>query len=169
MTEWHQEPMTPERAARNRRVIGVLAVLFVISCVAVFFWGFTVTAATRARAATTDAALRSMAWSILCYAGANGGVFPTGDAALEGVDARQGPLPTTGWPASREQAMEGKEYLAPAECGAVGVTWPSGGPNPGFAAPMLNCKGNPSGFGTLDAVNAWLAEYARSRVAAKAP
>jgi hypothetical protein len=30
--------------------------------------------------------------------------------------------------------------------------------------PNLNSKGNPVSFGTVDAVNGWLAEYARDRM-----
>jgi hypothetical protein len=162
-----REPVTPEMAAHNRRVILAVGIAFVVVSVAVFAWGLGVVEQTRARARAADQALRSMGWSILCHAAAHGGAFPTGDAALEGVDPSKGPLPAKGWPASRAEAMDGMEWLPPAQCGAIGVTWPSGGANPGFAAPQLVGKGSPSGFGTIETVNGWLAAYAQSRVAVK--
>ena len=164
------QPMTPELAARNRRIILSVAVVFVITSVAVFAWGLGIVGKTRERARAMDASLRSTAWSILCYAEANGGTFPTGEAALAAFDAAAAKAPAAGdgWPATREAAMDGLEWLPPAKCGGVGATWPSGGANPGYAAPQLNTKGEPSGFGTLETVNGWLAAYARARVAAPA-
>ncbi len=151
------EPMTPELAARNRRIILSIAVVFVITSIAVFAWGLGIVGKTRGRARAMDAE-------------ANGGTFPTGEAALAGFDAAAAKAPAAGegWPATREAAMDGLDWLPPAQCGGVGATWPSGGANPGFAAPQLNSKGEPSGFGTLDTVNGWMAAYARARVAAPA-
>ena len=82
MNEIMPEPMTPELAARNRRIILVVAAVFVAMCVAIIIWSRVVTQESRAQARVTDAALRSVAWSILCYASSNDGAFPTSDAAL---------------------------------------------------------------------------------------
>ena len=158
-------PPTPEQAARNRKIILVLAVAFAAVSTMVAVWGAMVTGQVRERAHATDAQLRSLGWTILCYAAANGGVFPTGEQALAQTDPTRGPAAGAGWPADRDAAMAGLAYLPPAQCGSVGVTWASGGAHPGFTAPALNANGMPSGLGTLDEVNGWLEAFARSRVA----
>lgn len=153
-------PMTPEIAARNRRIIVAVAVAFVLVSVSVSVWGYTVTRATRDRAVRTDAALRSVAWAILCYAAANHGAFPTSDAAIAAVPADAAPPAGRPWPSSLESAMGGLRPVPPDEALLlVGVTW---GAAP-EVAPSLNTKGNPSSFGAVDAVNGWFAEYARDR------
>ena len=153
-------PMTPELAARNRRVIVAVAVAFVLVSVGVSVWGYTVTRATRDRAVRTDAALRSVAWAVLCYASASGGAFPTSDGDLAAVPEGAAPAAGRPWPSSLESAMGGLPPMPLAEAlGLVGVTWGAAAE----VAPSLNTKGNPSSFGAVDAVNGWFAEYARDR------
>ncbi len=157
-------PLTQAEAARNRRVIVAIAVVFVIVSVAVFAWGLTVTQASRDKARRTDAALRTVAWALLCHAQANGGTFPIADGGL--VEPAAGATLAAGkpWPSTRESALGGLEPVDLSDAReVVGITW---GTTPDVV-PNLNTKGNPSGKGTEAAVNGWLAEYARDR--ARAP
>ena len=109
MNEIMPEPMTPELAARNRRIIMVVAAVFVAMCVAIIIWSRVVTQESRAQARVTDAALRSVAWSILCYASSNDGAFPTSDAALVAGAAAASSMPPAGkpWPSTQESALGG--------------------------------------------------------------
>ena len=158
-----QAPMTPEQAARNRRIIVLVAGVFVASSVGVLLWAMNVVGSQRDRARGTDAALRSLAWAVLSYAAANDGAFPTSDLALAGADAGAAPPAGKPWPSSRESAMAGLPPVPVDEAlGTVGVTW---GASPDVV-PNLNTKGNPVSYGTVDAVNGWLAEYARDRMRA---
>lgn len=160
MNEPAGPPMTPEVAARNRRIIVAVAVAFVLVSVSVSVWGYAVTRATRDRAVRTDAALRSVAWGILCYASATGGAFPTSDAALASAPPDAALPAGRPWPSSLDSAMGGlRPVPLPEALQLVGVTW---GAAP-EVAPSLNTKGNPSSFGAVDAVNGWFAEYARDR------
>ena len=161
MTE-QRAPLTPEQAARNRRIIVVVAAVFVSVCIGVSVWGRMVVKESQQQAAVTDAALRSAAWSLLCYASSNGGAFPTSAAPLAAPAAS---LPPAGkpWPSTQDAAMAGLPFVAFADAAAtVGVTW---GATPDVV-PNLNTKGKPSTKGTVDAVNGWLAEYARDRMRA---
>ena len=163
MNEVMPEPMTPELAARNRRIILVVAAVFVAMCVAIIIWSRVVTQESRAQARVTDAALRSVAWSILCYASSNGGAFPTSDAALMAGAAAAASMPPAGkpWPSTQESALGGLAATPLAEAvKTVGITW---GATPDVV-PNLNTKGSPSTFGTEEAVNGWFAEYARDRM-----
>jgi hypothetical protein len=156
-------PLSADEARRNRRIIVAIAVVFVLVSVSVFVWGLTVTRTSREAARETDAALRSVAWAVLCYAGQNGGQFPTSDAQLRAAAASPGPAAGKPWPSTLDAAMGGLEAIPAADAlGKVGVTW---GSSP-EVAPDLNTGGRPSSFGTVDAVNGWLAEYARDRVRA---
>ena len=156
-------PMTQQQIARNRRIIVLVAVVFVASSVGILLWAMNVVGSQRDRARGTDAALRSVAWAVLSYAAANDGAFPTSDLALAGAGADAGAAPPAGkpWPSSRESAMAGLPPVPVDEAlRTVGVTW---GVSPDVV-PNLNSKGNPVSFGTVDAVNGWLAEYARDRM-----
>jgi hypothetical protein len=158
-------PMTQEQITRNRRIIVLVAAVFVASSVGVLLWAMNVVGSQRDRARGTDAALRSVAWAVLSYAAANDGAFPTSDLALAGAGADAGAAPPAGkpWPSSRESAMAGLPPVPVDEAlGTVGVTW---GASPDVV-PNLNTKGNPVSYGTVDAVNGWLAEYARDRMSA---
>ncbi|MBU6209867.1 MAG: hypothetical protein KGR22_08160 [Planctomycetes bacterium] len=153
-------PLSPEQAARNRRIIVAIAVVFVLMSVSVFVWGMTIVRASRDKARGTDAALRSVAWAVLCYASGNGGAFPTSDAALAAAP-EAGPPSGKPWPSTRDAAMGGLEPVAlPEALRTVGITW---GATPDVV-PNINTKGNPSSKGMVDAVNGWLAEYARDRM-----
>ena len=156
-------PMTQQQIARNRRIIVLVAVVFVASSVGILLWAMNVVGSQRDRARGTDAALRSVAWAVLSYAAANDGAFPTSDLALAGTGADAGAAPPAGkpWPSSRESAMAGLPPVPVDEAlRTVGVTW---GVSPDVV-PNLNSKGNPVSYGTVDAVNGWLAEYARDRM-----
>ena len=158
--------MTPEQAARNRRVIVWVAVIFVLVCISVSVWGFMVTRTSRERAKQTDAALRSVAWSILCYASSNNGAFPTSDKAIEVSTA--GVAPPTGkpWPSSYESAMGGLPPIALGTAQAmIGISWGA----TADVVPNLNTKGLPSTFGTVDTVNGWMAEFAKDKIRERAP
>ena len=153
-------PLSAEQAARNRRVIVTIAVVFVIVSVSVFVWGMTIVRGSRERARGTDAALRSVAWGVLCYAASNGGAFPTTDAALLAAP-EAGPPAGKPWPSTRDAALGGLQPVAVADAlRTVGITW---GATPDVV-PNINTKGNPASFGTVEAVNGWLAEYARDRM-----
>jgi hypothetical protein len=159
-------PLSAEEATRNRRIIVAIAVVFVIVSVAVFAWGLTVTQASRDTAKRTDAALRSVAWALLCHAQANGGMFPITDGGLAEPAAGATLAAGKPWPSTRESALGGLEPVALADARqVVGITW---GTTPDVV-PNLNTKGNPSGKGTEAAVNGWLAEYARDRVRTGSP
>ena len=153
-------PMSPEQIKRNRRIIVVVAAVFVASSVGILLWAMNVVGSQRDRARGADAALRSVAWAVLSYAAANDGAFPTSDLALAG--AGEGAAPPAGkpWPSSRESAMAGLPPVPVDEAlRTVGVTWGASAD----VVPNLNTKGNPVSFGTVEAVNGWLAEYARDR------
>lgn len=158
--------MTPEQAARNRRVIVWVAVIFVLVCISVSVWGFTVTRASRERARQTDAALRSVAWSILCYASSNNGAFPVSDAGIEVTTAGLAPAAGKPWPSSLDSAMGG---LPPMALGTarnmIGISWGA----TADVVPNLNTKGLPSTFGTVETVNGWMAEYAKEKIRERAP
>jgi hypothetical protein len=158
-------PLDPAEAARNRRIIRTVAVVFVAVSLFVLFWGLWVVQGTRERAAESDAALRSMAWAILCYADRHEGAFPTGATALEQVDT-SGTLPDgVGWPRTQAAALEGKPGLSTQAAEAlVDVVWPPRGDLP----PVLVPRNGVSGFGTLELVNSWLREYAQFRAGNKA-
>ncbi|MBU3684192.1 MAG: hypothetical protein FGM39_09325 [Phycisphaerales bacterium] len=158
-------PLSADQARRNRRVIVAIAVVFVITSVAVFVWGLTVTQAARGKARDTDAALRTVAWAVLCYASANDGAFPVRDEQVALLDAATGP-PTGGqWPSTRESALGGLAPMATRDAvSAIGITWGSG-PD---VAPNLNTNGKSSTRGTVDTVNGWIAEYARARARGEA-
>jgi hypothetical protein len=162
-------PLSPEQARRNRRVIVAIAVVFVISSVAVFAWGLTVTQKARDKARDTDSALRTVAWAVLCYASAHDGAFPVRDEQVASIDAEAGPPAGGQWPSTRESALGGLAPMPTRDAvAAIGITWGSG-PD---VAPNLNTNGRSSTRGTVDAVNGWIAEYARARArgdAAPAP
>ena len=159
-------PLSAEEAVRNRRIIVAIAVVFVIVSVAVFAWGLTVTQASRDTAKRTDAALRSVAWALLCHAQVNGGMFPITDGGLAEPAAGATLAAGKPWPSTRESALGGLEPVALADARqVVGITW---GTTPDVV-PNLNTKGNPSGKGTEAAVNGWLAEFARDRVRGGSP
>ena len=100
-------PLSAEEAVRNRRIIVAIAVVFVIVSVAVFAWGLTVTQASRDTAKRTDAALRSVAWALLCHAQANGGMFPITDGGLAEPAAGATLAAGKPWPSTREAALGG--------------------------------------------------------------
>jgi hypothetical protein len=153
-------PLSPEQAARNRRIIVAIAVVFVLMSVSVFVWGMTIVRASREKARAADAALRTVAWAVLCYAHANNGAFPTADAALTEAP-ESGPPSGKPWPSTRDAALGGLQPVAlPEALRTVGITW---GATPDVV-PNVNAKGNPTSFGTVEAVNGWLAEYARDRM-----
>jgi hypothetical protein len=162
-------PLTPEQAAKNRRIIVVVALVFIAVCIAVSVWGRMVVKESQAQASSTDAALRSVAWSILCYASSNDGAFPTSPAQLTAAAAKAPVATPPGgkpWPSTQDAALGGLAFVAfPAAADTIGVTW---GATPDVV-PNLNTKGKPSTKGTVDAVNGWLAEYARDRMRSSAP
>ncbi|MEI6475639.1 MAG: hypothetical protein WCO75_09620 [Planctomycetota bacterium] len=165
MTEYPPQ-MTPEQAARNRRVILWVAVVFVLVCISVSVWGFTVTRASRERAKQTDSALRSVAWSILCYASSNNGAFPVSDAAIAVSTAGIAPPAGKPWPSSLDSAMGGLPPIAIVTAREmIGITWGA----TSDVVPNLNTKGLPSTFGTVETVNGWMAEYARENIRERGP
>lgn len=157
-------PMDPEQAARNRRIILAVGISFILVSLTVLVWGFFVTARQREVARSTDRALRSAAWTILCYAQQHEGQFPTDARQLDGVsvEAPTGGLATPGhdWPISLQQAMGGEEYVPFARAKElVSVTWP---PHGGLA-PVLGVRSNLSGRGTVEMVNQWITAFAQRR------
>ncbi|MFM8640405.1 MAG: hypothetical protein ACKOEL_07210 [Planctomycetota bacterium] len=155
-----QAPMSPEQAARNRRIIVLVTAVFVASCIGVTVWARMVVKGAQAEARLTDSALRSAAWAILCYADANDGSFPTSDAALRAGGPGRAPAGGKPWPSSVDAALGGLPAMDAGEALArIGVTW---GPT-ADVVPNINSKGRPATVGTVDAVNGWLAEYARDR------
>lgn len=156
-----QAPMTPEQAARNRRIIVLVAAVFVATCIGVTVWARMVVKGAQAEARVTDSALRSAAWAILCYAQANDGAFPTSDAAL--VAGVPGTAPPGGknWPSTVDNALGGLPAMDASEAvKRIGITW--GGT--ADVVPNINSKGRPTTFGTVEAVNAWLTEFNRDRM-----
>ena len=61
-------PLSPEQAARNRRIIVAIAVVFVLMSVSVFVWGMTIVRASREPSSTIlplyITAMRSQMWWI---------------------------------------------------------------------------------------------------------
>ncbi len=162
---------------QSRKAAKFLFGFFIVLAVGTFTWGFFVVEKVRARAKETDGALRAVAWACLCYAQQNGQqsgqqsgqkqashLWPDSEATLitatsagncEKIDS-----PNSAWPATREAAMAGSTAPAtlPLALGMAGVEF-SKDPQ---ACPHLTAKGNPSGLDTLEVVNGWLIEYAKS-------
>lgn len=158
-------PLDPAEAARNRRIIRAVAVVFVAVSLFVLFWGLWVVQGARERAEESDAALRSMAWAILSYADTHDGVFPTDAAALAAMNTSTTLPSGLGWPSTQAAALEGKPGLSTAAAAElVDVVWPPRGDLP----PVLTARNGISGFGTLELVNSWLREFAQARVGIKA-
>jgi hypothetical protein len=154
-------PLTPEQAAHNRKVIRVVAVVFVAVSLAVTVWGFMLVAQQREMASRTDRALRSTAWTILCYAAEHNGTFPTAADQLAGVNTRQTFPQGKGWPPDSDTAVAEPPFMEMEEAGTlVTVTWPPHG----NLAPVVGVKTNVSGIGTQQLVNSWLAEFAHAKV-----
>lgn len=153
-------PLDPAEAARNRKIIRSLAIIFVVVSLFVFFWGMFVVQGTRDRAQKSDAALRSMAWTVLCYASQNDGAFPTGAGALAAARAGEAIVDGLGWPSTQAAALEGGAFVPLVEAEEiVAVTWPPNHELP----PVFSVKNGVSGFGTLDLANGWLKAFAKAR------
>lgn len=163
MSELGPRPPTPEEAARNRRIIRAVAVLFVAVSLFVFAWGYVVTAGTRERAQATDVALRSVGWAILGYAAQHEGRFPSKAAEFEA--AAKGGQPASvpageGWPSTQAAALEGSPAMdVAAAMGSVAVTWDPNGQLP----PVLSVTSGVSGLGTVEMVNGWLTQFSQAR------
>jgi hypothetical protein len=154
-------PLDPAQAAHNRRVIVVVASIFVVVSLAVLVGGFFLVAGQRDMAQRTDRALRSTAWSILCYAAQHGGEFPTSQAQMDAARIQEPPEPGLGWPPNVQVAMLGEPFMPSAEsAGLVAVTWPPHG----NLAPVIGVRTNVSGIGTVELVNSWLREFAHTRI-----
>lgn len=161
MTQAPGAPLTPEQAAHNRKVIRLVAVVFVVVSLAVTVWGFMLVAQQRELASRTDRALRSTAWAVLCYAAEHDGVFPTSAEQLAGVNTKQKFPAGKAWPADVDVAIAEPPFMEMEEAaGLVTVTWPPHG----NLAPVIGVKTNVSGFGTPQLVNSWLSEFAHAKV-----
>ncbi len=141
--------------------------MFVVSGIGVTIFGFQVVARVKATARQSDAALRTVAWSLISVADEDG-TFPTdsdvlvtavlgGDRGPE--DPLDGPLSTasTDWPTTRQAAMADSASMPLGEAlEIVEVAWP---PTPDLP-PVLSVGGRPSGLvadgPTIDSVNRWL-------------
>lgn len=140
---------------------------FVLSGIGVTIFGFQVVARVKATARESDAALRTVAWSLISAADA-GGAFPTDSEVLATSvlagergpeDPLDGPLAleTSDWPTTRQAAMA---EFTPMPLGEaleiVEVAWP---PTPDLP-PVLSVGGRPSGLvadgPTIDHVNRWI-------------
>lgn len=158
-------PMTPAQAAHNRKIILVIAIVFVLVSISVSVWGYLITRASRDRANETDSALRSVAWAVLCYASEYSGAFPTTDAQLDGGKLTTLPPAGKPWPSSQDSALGGLSVRSVVDARkSIGITWGA----TAEVAPSLNTKGNPSSIGTVEAVNGWFTEFAREQVRAGA-
>jgi hypothetical protein len=153
-------PPTPEEAARSRRIVIGFLVVFVIAAIGTTIFGFQVVARVKASARESDAALRTVAWSLLVAADRGG--FPNSREALEAdsdvarLDGVLGREPAD-WPVSRAEAIA--DTADPGLSRAleiVEVSWP---PEPDLP-PVLSVGGRPSGLvedgPTIDHVNRWL-------------
>ena len=129
----------------------------------------------RVEAATTDARLRELAWTVLAYADAND-AFPTSEAALRGFvesHAADAASAVHAFPASlakpprdpaeraypmtrAEAALSGPPASLDACLDAIDVEWPLA-PD---VQPILRSRGLPTLQGTLPTVGEWL--YAMS-------
>jgi len=153
-------PPTPEEAARSRRIVVGFFAFFVIAAIGTTIFGFQVVARVKATARESDAALRTVAWSLLVTADSRG--FPASAEGLvpgSDVDRLTGSLARTpdGWPATLDEAMADEARLSLAEAlEIVEVSWP---PEPDLP-PVLAVGGRPSGLvadgPTIDHVNRWL-------------
>ncbi len=151
---------TPEEAARSRRIVVGFLAFFVIAAIGTTIFGFQVVARVKATARESDAALRSVAWSLLVAADSGG--FPASEASLgadpeavrlDGVLARD----PSGWPVTRAEATADEVEMPLAQAlKIVEVSWP---PEPDLP-PVLSVGGRPSGLvedgPTIDHVNRWL-------------
>lgn len=149
---------TPEEARRSRRILIGFLSFFAIAAIGTTIFGFQVVARVKATARESDAALRTVAWSLLAEADARG-AFPTSAEDLRREpDRLSGSLSGgTDWPASRDAAMADHDPLPLADAlGIVEVAWP---PTPDLP-PVLSVGGRPSGLvadgPTIDHVNRWL-------------
>lgn len=161
---------TPEEARRARRVLIGFMTFFAIAAIGTTIFGFQVVARVKATARESDAALRTVAWSLLAVADSTG-AFPTTPEDLviasgpPVTERLAGPLDRVAaeWPMTRAAAMADLDPLPIADAlGIVEVAWP---PTPDLP-PVLSVGGRPSGLvedgPTIDHVNRWLRTAATS-------
>ena len=141
--------------------------MFVASGIGVTIFGFQVVARVKATARESDAALRTVAWTLISTAD-EVGAFPTDSEVLvtAALGSERGPeAPLAGplsaessdWPTTRESAMADSVSMPLGEAlEIVEVAWP---PTPDLP-PVLSVGGRPSGLvadgPTIDSVNRWL-------------
>ena len=162
-----QPTPSPEELRRSRRVLLAFLAMFVLSGIGVTIFGFQVVARVKATARESDAALRTVAWSLISAADEDG-AFPTDSDVFSAamLDSDRGPdapldgslsADTSDWPTSRDAAMAESASMPLGEAlEIVEVAWP---PTPDLP-PVLSVGGRPSGLvadgPTIDAVNRWL-------------
>ncbi len=144
----------------GRRVAIVFSVVLVLMSAAAFVWGGMVTRGVRERAEIADAQLRAAAWSALCQAHATG-AWPPSLEACGTVDCDALPAAAdAAWPTSRLSACpDGWQPWSPSHWAVLSCDPTGQGP------PILSSGGRPTGVGTLDAVNGWLAAWHRAHFA----
>ncbi|MSR19238.1 MAG: hypothetical protein EXS00_08800 [Phycisphaerales bacterium] len=158
MTEESSDPSTPWVIAGNsckgRLLLGGCAALSLVA----FLVGWLVVADVRERARNMDGALRYSAWVLLCFADAHDGGFPSSAEMLADWGIEHGACDSLntqveGVPARRIQALAGASTAPDLRAMlAIEITYPEDDTQ----APHIASKGEPSGLGTLEAVNGWL-------------
>lgn len=151
-------PPGPELArARWRAFMGIFAVLAAMSLVG----GYLVVRESRARALKVDAALRVVAWGLLCYAHEER-AWPASAESLDAWAAGRmccvsaGVAGDDGWP--RAAPEDCSQLSVQKALAAVTVSIDPAGEGP----PKLSGGGKPSSVGTLETVNGWIAARAKA-------
>lgn len=151
---------------RGKPVFWIVVALLVVPAAGMAWFAWDMVARVRADAATTDARLRELAWSVLAYADAHD-AFPASEAALREFvasgavrDALAKPPvdpAVRSYPASRAAAGLVGAPVPLDDClESIEVEWPPAAD----VQPILRSKGKPTLQGTLPAVGDWL--YAAS-------
>jgi len=154
---------------RGKPLFWTIVTLLVVPSIVMAWIAWGMVDRMRVEAATTDARLRELAWSVLAYADAND-AFPTSEAALRGfletrsADAAPESLAKPprdpeerAYPMTRADASLGATAAPLDAClEAIDVEWPLA-PD---VQPILRSRGLPTLQGTLPTVGDWL--YAMS-------
>ncbi|MSR45377.1 MAG: hypothetical protein EXS15_08540 [Phycisphaerales bacterium] len=150
----------------SRRAAKILFAAFILTAAIAFIWGFIVVEKVRERAKETDGALRSIAWSCLCYAQQGDREWPDSEESLIASESSWDcdHLAGTGtdWPATRALALDA--MVSPANAADALKIAAIEFPKSAGEFPRVTARGNPSGLDTLRIVNDWLAKYQAIRV-----
>ena len=159
------ESRRPAENPRAQKIFVVVFIIFFVSCaIGVTIFGFRMVANVKSEAVVSDAAIRTIGWSLVTLAG-EAGAFPTTGDSVEFFEAPfelPEVLQGADLPKNLDEAMAGLKPMPAAEALEIlDITWPPDG----SLAPVMATQGLPSGKTTLLDINGWMLRTSRALAA----